>query len=145
MARTNYSKVEHALEEGLRKMSVTKLSDLADISAGIGHSKSEKQNSIEERQALIRMLKLDLMRLSKKDRKIFSKLGIKKDVLKEKLMNIDKITDKEWETLKKLREKTKKLIEEMYPQTSDEELIELQQERHINKRFNVNETWLPMK
>jgi len=145
MAKTNYSKVEVALEEGLRKMSVSKLCDLADIAAGIGHSSSEELGITHEQQALVRKIKLDLMRLHKKDRKIYSKLELKKSVITNQLENPNDLQDEDWENLKALRDRTETLIKVAYPEVSDDEIIERQQTRHITKRFNVNETWLPMK
>lgn len=146
MAKTNFSKVELALEEGLRKMTVSRLCELADISAGIGQSQEESKDTLTKAQRLlIRRIQLDLMRLRKKDSKIYAKLKIKKSELAKKFENPESLSKEDWKKLKALRKKTKAMIQTLYPESSDEELVEKEQERHVTKRFNVNEKWLPLK
>jgi hypothetical protein len=144
MAKTNYTKVEHALEEGLRKMTVSRLGELADISAGIGQSDESKDKLTKPQRLLIRRVKLDLMRLSKKDKKIYAKLKLKKSELKKTFEDPESLSKDDWKKLRILRKKTKAMLETLYPKSSDEDLIEQEQEKHITKRFNVNEKWLPL-
>lgn len=145
MAKTNFSKVELALEEGLRKMTVSRLCELADIAAGIGQSEEQEDTLTKAQRLLIRRIQLDLMRLRKKDSKIYAKLKIKKSELTKKLDNPEGLSKDDWKMLRGLRKKTKEMIQTLYPKSTDEELIEQQQEKHITKRFNVNEKWLPLK
>lgn len=145
MAKTNFTKVELALEEGLRKMTVSRLCELADIAAGIGQSEQSEETLTKAQRLLIRRIQLDLMRLRKKDSKIYAKLKIKKSELTKKLEDPESLTKDDWKELKALRKKTKTMIETYYPKSSNEKLIEHEQERHVTKRFNVNEKWLPLK
>ncbi|MEM1282645.1 MAG: hypothetical protein AAGG81_03745 [Chlamydiota bacterium] len=126
-------------------MTVSRLCELADIAAGIGQSQEPEDSITKSQRLLIRRIKLDLMRLRKKDSKIYAKLKIKKSELKNQLDNAENLSKDDWKMLRALRKKTKAMIETLYPTSSDEELIEEQQERHITKRFNVNEKWLPLK
>lgn len=144
MAKTNFSKVELALEEGLRKITVSKLCALADVAAGIGKSVTPQDEITKSQKTLIKRLDLDLMRLQKKEKKLYTKLKIKKSILKEKLSHPEKLTENDWKKLKSLHKKTQALIVEYYPELSDEEMIDKEQERHLTKRFNVNEKWLPL-
>lgn len=144
MAKTNFKKVENALEEGLRKMTVGKLCSLADIAAGIGNPSGGGANISKHRQQLIRHLKTDLTRLKKVDSKIYAKLRVKKGELEVKFSTLEKLDETEWQALEDLRAKTKVLVEEYYPKSSDEDLIKKEQAKHHSKRFNVNEKWLPL-
>ncbi len=126
-------------------MTVTRLCELADISAGIGQSQEPENTLTKAQRLLIRRIQLDLMRLRKKDNKIYTKLKIKKSELTKKFEHPENLTKEDWKMLRAIRKKTKTLIETIYPKKSDEELVEKEQERHITKRFNVNEKWLPLK
>lgn len=144
MAKTNFSKVESALDEGLRRMTVDKLCQLADIAAGIGQPSGGGVKLTQAHRQLMRQLKIDLARLRKKDSKIYAKLKIKKTDLDQMFEEPEKIQESDWHMLEELRSKTKTLVQEYYPKTSDTELIEEEQEKHMNKRFNVSDKWLPM-
>ncbi len=144
MAKTNFSKVEQALEEGLRRMSISKLCDLADIAAGIGFSKTNTKDLSNSQIKLVRQVQRDLDRLVKKDKKLYVKLKLNSQELEHKLSNPDKLTENEWKGLEVLRKQTKKMIEELFPDTSDEEIIEQQKVSHVTRRFNVNNKWLPL-
>lgn len=142
MAKTNFSKVEIALEEGIRKMTVSKLNELADIATGADLPKTLQLEKVKK--DLVRQVLLDLKRLEKKDKKIYVKLQFKKEYLLDKLSHPEVLTEAEWKGLVKLREMTKKFIEETFPQASDEKIIEEQKESHLTRRFNVNDNWLSL-
>jgi len=145
MAKTNFTKVEDNLDKGLRKMKVSDLCQLADIAAGIGEAPSTSKGKLTKTQRLlIQHLKIDLMRLKKKEKKIYAKLQFKKEVLNKQLSEPDSLTKEEWKALHTLRKKTTELITEYYPNESNEELIEQEKTKHHNKRFNVKDTWLPL-
>ena len=143
MAKTNFTKAESALDEGLRKMSVSNLCRLADIAANIG-SPSSRSSPTETQRLLIQHLKIDLLRLKKKDNKIYSKLHIKKEALNTQFAHPESLTPEDWNALEVLRTKTRELIAEYYPNESNEDLIEQEKSKHRNKRFNVKDTWLPL-
>lgn len=144
MAKTNFSKVETNLDKGLRKMKVSDLCRLADIAAGIGEAPQVKEKLSKSQKLLLQHLKIDLMRLKKKEKRIYSKLGIKKEALERQLNDPTSLTKEEWKALEELRDRTKSYIAEFYPDESNEELIEQEKIKHRNKRINVKETWLPL-
>lgn len=144
MAKTNFSKVEKDLDKGLRKMKVTDLCHLADVAAGIGEPSDSKGKLTEAQRLLIQHLKIDLMRLKKKEKKIYSKLHVKKEILEKELAQPESLTVEQWQALADLRKRTADLITEYYPTESNEELIEQEKQKHRNKRINVKDTWLPL-
>jgi len=144
MSKMNYSKIELAIEQVLQKIQIDLLSELADIAAGIGSRKKSKEKISKERKKLILALQLDIMRLLDKDTGIYAKLKIKKSTLDYIFAHPEEIKDDGWAKVEELCALTGKYILEYYPEVSDEEHIEIQQRRHINKRFNVSERWLPL-
>lgn len=143
MAKTNFSKVEAALDEGIRKMTVSKINELADIATGADYDNVRPQLE-KSKQSLVRQVILDLERLEKKDKKIYVKLQFKKEYLFEKLSRPEELTEAEWRGLVKLKEMTKKFIEETFPQASDEKIVEEQIESHLRRRINVNDNWISL-
>jgi hypothetical protein len=144
MAKTNFTKVEKDLDKGLEKMKVSNLHDLADIAAGIGESSAKKSKITETQHLLVQHLKIDLKRLRKKEKKLYSKLQIKKEVIDKQLSAPESLSEEEWKDLASLRKKTSELIAEYFPDESNEELIEQEKIKHRNKRFNVKDNWLPL-
>lgn len=142
MAKTNFTKAENALDEGLRKISVSNLCRLADIAAQIGPP--SESSPTKTQRLLIQHLKIDLLRLKKKDNKIYSKLHIKKETLNQQFAHPESLSPEEWQALEALRTQTKALIAEYYPNESNDELIAQEKNKHRNKRFNVKDTWLPL-
>jgi len=140
MVKFNFQKVEEAFDKGLEKMFVSHLIELADQAQG---RENKKPLTKEQRNLLIRV-GLDVMRLQKKDKQIFEKLQFKKSELKKMVGSPEKLSEEEWKTLEKLGKKAREMVLKLFPQASDEELIEKELERHATKRFNVNEKWLPL-
>lgn len=145
MSKTNFSKVESALEEGLRQITIKKLFKLADEASGIDPTTKLETDSVLtlEQKRLLRALELNLERLQSKETGIFSKLGIKKSAFKVLLAIPSE--PKNWEVLQEIYTRSKELIKKHFPTLTDEAQIEKELDRHINKRFNVNEKWLPLK
>ncbi len=145
MAKTNFTKVEQALEEGLRKMAISKLSDLADIAAGIGSSAGGENKKITAtKRDLIKKIRLNLARLEKKDANIYQKLKVDKSRLEETFSDLKNLSDAEWKGLDDLKKTTDSLITEAFPPESDTSRIEKGRTLHKTKRFNVNDKWLPL-
>ncbi len=145
MSKTNFSKVESALEEGLRQISIQKLFELADEASGIVH-KEKTDPSIApltiEQKRLLRSLQLNLSRLEKVEKKIYTKIGTKKSTFK--LLLSTPSEPKSWTQLEEIHKKTEELVKQHFPVLSDEEQVEKELNRHLTKRFNVNEKWLPL-
>jgi len=150
MAKTNYTKVEEALIAGLTKMSMRHLLELADrAQAGEAATPSETDAIIipEARRMVIAVLRQDLKNLKRKDTKVFSKLGIPKEGIQKILDNPTALTPEEWQKVKEIHQKVieyKKELLKKLPEVTDDQLVEAERKKHINKRYNINEKWLPL-
>jgi len=154
MSKTNYTKVEEMLDQGMQKIKVAHLLEEADAAGG-SHAKQAQakisQEKSDQKEAppshLISSIRRDLKILQKKDREAYVKLGIKKNYLKKIIETPEALTPEELETLKQIQEKIKVFKEELkktLPPINDEVIIEAQRTKHINKRYNVNDKWLPL-
>lgn len=146
MAKTNYSKVEDALNQELFKMNIQHLFDLADepLKKNVA---SNLTSSDQARANALSALQRELKQLHKQDKLLYKKLHLDKAQLQDYFKNPSKISPQEWEKIKQVKDKLlafKRELKEKLPKVSDEELIATQRIKHVNKRFNINERWLPL-
>lgn len=146
MAKTNFTKVEEALAEGMRQMTMQNLHKLADSIQAV-ESADTKESMAEAKKKLITILKFEFNWMEKQDNTLYQKLGITRDEIKKILSQKENLTDEEFNHVKTIHEKLtelKKELEKVSPTKSDDELIEKERVKHINKRFNVKDDWLPL-
>jgi len=148
VVKTNLKKVEEALEVFLRQMTAEHLLQMADL-YGIREKTEEqirKEALLEIKKQLL-ILHLDLQRLEKKDMQFYEHLTLSKKQVSKVLDEILENKNVDLASIKDLKEKLDE-YKEAYPRfnrvESDEKLIEKERKKHINKRFNVNEKWLPL-
>lgn len=145
MAKTNFTKVEDAFEEERRKLMKEELLKEADRASGKvieENPQIELQKKLAaERKILIQALKHDLKEM---DDDFFDEIiktsKNKLEMLLKKGLNL---TDKDFENLKKVKKKI-----DQHKKTDldfDDKLIQQERKKHINKRFNVRDKWLPLK
>jgi hypothetical protein len=158
MGKTNFTKVEEVLAQGLRKYSVDHLLEMADeagetrprnptITYSGESEKPQTPKLTKEQSLLIGSLQRDAKRYQKKDPEFYTKLGIAKKELKKWIENPGSLTPAEWETIKQIRGKIDeyKLDLSLRPlQQTDESIVESERREHVNRRYNVNKKWLPL-
>jgi len=149
MAKTNFSKVEMILNEGLLQVQVKNLLELADIASGKSEAAKENPTRVSQaRRAIARMLQHEIGYIYKSNSGIYMILGIDRDKLFKIFDNSDNITPEDYEYISKLKKTVdtyRKSIQGSVTPQENEELIEKQKKHHINKRFNVNDKWLPLR
>lgn len=142
MAKTNFTKVEGILEAGILKMSVNNLLDLADVAQNMGKKTATK---IKSPKSYIGLVEKELLWIYGKDPEVFKNLHLKKKKLKKIFDKPDEATKEELEYIKEVKEQLATYKKEKLPSLTDEDLVKHEQDRHINKRYNINEGWLPLK
>lgn len=148
MTKTNYTKVEEILEQGLRKMSINKIfEDSEKAIKQKGESKPESDLD-KEKALFIANLKRDLKKLDyRAHMKFYSSLGMKKSELKKKIAAPNLLKPEDWEAIMAIKKKIdlyKAQLSTQIPEMELSQAIDEERTKHINKRFNVNEKWLPL-
>lgn len=138
MAKTNFTKAEEALRETLEKMTRDKLLELAS-----SHEEGTISDEMKSRIYLVFALHLELKRLARIDTKIYKKLEISKKKLEKLMTDPTALSEEDWDKVIQIKSQVDAYLKE-HPLPSDEKLIEEQRHRHLTKRFNVNEKWLPL-
>lgn len=140
MAKTNFTKSEIALAEALERMKVEELLVKADAASG-----KENKSIPKERAQIIRSLQYELNFIHRHDREIYKKLKVKRKDLERILDNITTLNDEEWNNLLAFKTQINAYVKQLSQAESNEEIVKNQRHRHINKRFNVSDKWLPLK
>lgn len=143
MAKTNFTKAEEALADTLQKMTKESLLKQADAVKG-KTAEPVSAAELKARTQLVHALQRELKRLHKADADIYKKLGIKKRSLEKWAAHLSEIGPKEWEAIQQAKEKVDRHVKELAAGSSDEQIVEQQRVKHINKRFNVSDKWLPL-
>lgn len=156
MPKTNFTKVEEILAQGLEKMTMQELLELADQAASMGDSEQaqiaqeriEKARTAKERNQWVFSIKRNLAIILKQDKDFYKTMNIKKKQLDLLLDNTEHLEDKDWETIHTLYDKIAAYKEAHHKEINkeeDENIVEAERIKHINKRFNVKDKWLPLR
>lgn len=140
MAKTNFTKVEGSLSEGLRKIDVSKLLDITE-----GAATAEQ---LHARGQLLAVLQYELKVLFRQGANPYQELKIDKKELKKFTENVAGLTQQDVDKLKKMKEQVdafKVDFAKKNPQASDEDVVTKERRKHVNKRFNINDNWLPLR
>jgi hypothetical protein len=144
MGKTNFTKVEKALEDGLIKMTSQQLWELAESSVQSSKALPPKEICT----AILQSLERDLKKMHSKDNSLYKKIGFTRENLKKLIAHPELLTPQDWKQIQEVRiriEKYKKDLAASLPHLSDDAIIEQERAEHINKRFNVNKKWIPLK
>lgn len=141
MAKTNFTKAEEALRETLEAMMRGHLLELATV-ADQGAPPAEIQN-LRNRIYQACVLQLEIKRLQRTIPDLFQKLGLDKKQLEKLLADPIHLSDEQWEKVTQIKQSVNELLKTL-PASNDDQLITEQRQKHINKRFNVNDKWLPL-
>jgi len=146
MVKQNYSRSEKAASEGMHAIQVNRLLELADAASGKKDSDKEKQGPARQ---LIKIIKQKLRWLHKGDPNIYKTLDIKISSIKKleakSCGSSEPLDDEDIETLKTWIAQIAEYKKKRPSTISDEKIVEAEYEKHLNKRHNVNERWLPLR
>lgn len=149
MAKNNYTKVEEALAQGMLKIEVNRLLDIADKKEGRQNPPSSKPESVRKiHLQRLETLNHELKALEKAGKNPYAKLNIQKDEIKKYLTDPSVLTLQDWEKVKKMKEDLAQLKAELERKTlenSDDDLVKQQRKKQHTKRFNINEKWIPLR
>ncbi len=143
MPRANFTKVESALDEGLRKLMVGQLLNEADVNQG---TPSAPGAQAANKQLLI-ALQHELHYLHRLGLTPYKQLKLRKKKFAGWVEHPETVTEKEWEMIKGLKDKLTQIrtdYEKKIKVGDNETLVDSERRKHIYKRFNINEKWLPI-
>lgn len=147
MPKVNFSKVEKSFDRALQKLVIDYLSELAAIADVIQDPKANiTSKAIEE---IITRFQKELKKIKKQDPKLFEKLNLSSEEEQRFALPANEYLQQDWLRLRSLKLRIDELKHELYGQESidakNEAQVTKERRRHINKRFNIREGWLPLK
>ena len=151
MAKINFSKVEKSFDRALQKLLIDQLSELASI-ANVIHDNCvqdpQKTLSSPSSEQIIKQFQKELKKLKERDPLLFEKLDISPEDEKRFYHPAQEYLQEDWICLKNLKIRIDELKRELYGQekldAEHEAQISKERRRHINKRHNIREGWLPL-
>jgi hypothetical protein len=146
MPKVNFSKVEKSFDRAIQKLTIDYLSELAAIANVIQDPQSTiSSKSIEE---IITRFQKELKKLKKYDPLLFKKLNLSPEDEKRFALPSAEFTQEDWLRLKALKVHIDELKHELYGQehldAENDDQIAKERRRHVNKRFNIRDGWLPL-
>lgn len=146
MAKVNYSKVENAFDNALRELFIERLSELASIAQLINDPESKMTPKMVD-EIILRFQK-ELKKLKKQDAKLFRRLNLTPEDESRFSLSSSEYAQEDWHRLKALKERIDELKRELYGQdvmdVEYEKQVTKERRRHINKRFNIRDGWMPL-
>lgn len=144
MAKTNFSKSEEALDELIQRMNRERLLQEADIASGKTPTLSPELELVRARVAVLQSLLRSLKKLHKVDRVFYKELKFNQKALASVMARIEQLTDEEWEKILAVVAKIDHYFKSQPKSATDSQLVEQGRSKHINKRLNVSDRWLPL-
>lgn len=149
MSKLDYNKAEKAFEKALNEIQIEQLSEVLSI-AHLAHEPGAQlsDKAIDE---IINRFRKQLKKLKKEDVKLYAKLELSPEE-EERFSStnpVESYSHDDWLILKKLRDRIAELKRELYGEevinVENDQIITKERRKHINKRFNIREGWLPLK
>ena len=143
MAKSDFSKAEEFFEKEIQQLKIDKIVESTESVESL-----DAINQYRLVNTLLTVLKYEIKRLTRLGVNPYELLKIDKSELKKFINQPGEVTLVEWEKIKKWKNEIDSLMLRYESNDSvieDEEEIERARQIHINKRFNVNDKWLPLK
>lgn len=144
MGKTNFTKVEESLKKGMDNLAIKKIVDSTDSKSK--EKKVEEEARLNRKKIAIYLIG-ELKRLHKGDEKLYVKLGTNLPNAKKLLEHPQKLSDTEWKTVLKLKDKLeayKKAYAKAIKEFNIEEIVEKERDKQADRRFNIQDKWLPI-
>jgi hypothetical protein len=144
MSKTNFTKVEDSLQIGLEKYNIKKIVESTDPHKD--EKEAARAKRLERKKIAFQMI-AELRKLAKSDPRIYSKLGSSLAAIKKLLEHPTKLTDEEWENVFKIKNKIaayKTAFASNIKELPDADYVEKERGKENNKRFNIQDNWLPV-
>ena len=146
MAKVNFTKVENAFDRALQKLFIDNLSDLAAIANVIQDPQANlSSKSIED---IITRFQKELKKLKKQDPKLFQRLNLSAEEEGRLSLPSKDFLQSDWLRLKELKLRIDELKKELYGEEAinveNDKHVAKERRKHVNKRFNIRDGWLPL-
>lgn len=147
MPKVNFTKVENAFDRAKQKLFIDQLSELASIANLI---QDPKANLTSQTIAdIIGKFQKELKKLKKNDPKLYTQLHLTAEDEKRFFIPSDQFLQEDWVKLRSLKTRIDELKKELYGEevlnAEYDSQVAKERRKHINKRFNIRDGWLPLK
>ncbi|MBA3721778.1 MAG: hypothetical protein H0W88_05195 [Parachlamydiaceae bacterium] len=148
MVKLSFIKIENIFTETLRKMMIDRLSELATIVTLMNDPNAKITE--KTKSDIIHRFQNELKRMKEHDLRLYKKLKISKKNEGLFFSSMKDLSPTDWKKIKMLRDRIDVLKQELYgievlDRAEYEIQVEKERKKHINKRFNIKDGWLPLR
>lgn len=146
MAKINFSKVEKSFDNAVQRLFIENLTELGAIANMVQDSQvPTSSHAIEE---VIAKFQKQLKKIKEQDLLMFNKLNLTPEEEQRFYLPSTEYTQQDWLRLKEFKQRIEELKRELCGQETinpdHDDQITKERRRHVNKRFNVRDGWLPL-
>lgn len=147
MAKLDFNKAEKAFDKALSEMHIEQLSEILSIAHLVNAPESTvSETAIEE---IVTRFKKQLKKMKREDKKLYEKLNLTPEEEERFTRPAESFSQDDWLVLKRLRDRIGELKRELYGEevvdVENVQIIAKERKKHVNKRFNIREGWLPLR
>lgn len=155
MPKNNYEKVDAAMDSGLLEIKAKQWLKESELKSKLKEAPENLRSARErlaevaeerrkERRLTIAATQFEVDRLFIKNRHLYTTLGTYHDEFTDLLAHAE-LDDDKWKRLLEIRDKLMAYKKELDKKlVSDDKIVESERKKHINKRHNVKDGWLPL-
>ncbi len=144
----DYNKAEKAFDKALYDIHIEQLSEVLSIA----HLVNQPEATLSEKAIddIVARFQKQLKRLKKHDPKLYAKLNLSPEEEERfSSRSVKSYSQDDWLLLKRLRDRISELKRELYGEevvnVENVQIVDKERRKHVNKRFNVREGWLPLR
>lgn len=145
MSKIKFSKVEKSFDKAIEKLHIDNLSELAIFGNAIQNTQVSNK-TVEE---VIVKFQKELKRIKKEDPNLFNKLNLTPEEELRLDLPYQEYKQEDWLRIRNLKVRIDELKHELTGKESlneeNDHQIAKERRRHVNKRFNIRDGWLPLK
>ncbi len=147
MGKIEFSKIEEALTDALRQSYIQRLAELAVLAHLVRGE--ETRFDPQKRHDIFCYFQEEIRKLQEKDPRLYRALNVSQEAEELLLSQQPMPNQTHWSALQELQanlQELKKQLQGGNPSITPDQEVQIEQERkkHIYKRFNVKEGWLPL-
>lgn len=146
MAKIDYTKVEKYLSIGTKKMFIQKIISLTEKEQ-LKEEEEQQKAKNKHMGKVLKSLRGDLERLSRKSDDMWTSLGMSRDKVIKFIENPGTLTKEDRALIGQLLtniQEYKKTTGREIESEINEDLVQSEREKHIDKRINLKENWRPI-
>lgn len=141
MTKVDFNKAEDAFDKALQKMFIDHLAKLVAAVDEVQNYQAAPSNQTMEE--MIGRFQKELLKIKQEDPKLYEKLNLSPEEEQRFTLPAGTFSSEDWVHIRNLKLRIDQLKQELHAEY--EKQVALERRRHVNKRHNIRDGWLPLR